>query len=133
MPDDNGLDTFENEEIAAAMRKRGKEKLSGKEMHEVMETVNPGFWEQWKATEKRIVVDDRRAKCDYCGGIVSIVRPSKDGKSAMCNDCATRLSSRERVFVLQSNPRIVSSNSDNSANFSNFKKRDDKETRLTGS
>jgi hypothetical protein len=58
MPDDNGLDTFESEEIAAEMRKWSKEKLSEKEMHGVMDTVNPGFWEQWKATEKRIAVDD---------------------------------------------------------------------------
>jgi arsenate reductase-like glutaredoxin family protein len=58
MPD-NGLDMFENEAIEAEMRKRGKEKLSEKEMQEVMDTVNPGFWEQWKSTEKRIAVDDK--------------------------------------------------------------------------
>jgi hypothetical protein len=62
MSDDNGLATFESEEIAAEMRKRGKEKLSEKEMQEVMDTVNPGFWEQWKATEKRIAVDDKHVK-----------------------------------------------------------------------
>ena len=113
MPDDNGLDTFESEEIAAEMRKRSKEKLNEKEMHEVMDAVNPGFWEQWKATEKRIAVDDKHAKCDYCRGIVSVVRPSKDGKTAICNHCATRLSSKDRVFVLQSDPVILSPDSEN--------------------
>ncbi len=112
--DNNGLDTFENEAIAAEMRKRGKEKLSEKEMQELMDTVNPGFWEQWKATEKRIAVDDIHVKCDYCGGIVSVVRPSKDGKTAMCNDCETRLSSRERIFLCQSDPLLLISDSENS-------------------
>jgi hypothetical protein len=129
MPDDNGLGTFENEEIAAAMRKRGKEKLGVKEMHEVMDAVNPEFWAQWKATEKRISVDAKHVKCDYCDAIVYVVRPSKDGKRAMCNTCATRLTSRERVIILPSDPLVVSSNADNSVNFSNFKKRDEKETR----
>jgi signal recognition particle subunit SEC65 len=64
------------------MRARGKEKLSGKEMHEVMDTANPRFWEQWKATEKRIVVDDKHVKCDYYGGIIATARPSQDSKSA---------------------------------------------------
>jgi|GEM_PF-6435949 len=41
MPGDNGSDAFESEEIAAAMHKRGKEKPSGKEMHEVTDTVHP--------------------------------------------------------------------------------------------
>jgi hypothetical protein len=112
MPASNGLDTFESEEIAAEMRKRRKENLSAKEMQDVMNTVNPGFWQQWKATEKRIAVDDKHVKCDYCGGIVSVVRPSKDGKTAMCNACATRLSSRDRVFVVQSDPIILSSHSE---------------------
>lgn len=103
MSDDIGLGTFESEEIAAEMRKRGKEKLSEKEMQEVMDTVNPGFWEQWKATEKRIAVDDKHVKCDYCGGIVFVVRPTDDDKRAMCNDCEPRLSCRDRVFVVQSN------------------------------
>jgi hypothetical protein len=56
-------------------------------MQEVMDTVNPGFWEQWKATEKRIAVDDKYVKCDYCGGIVSVVGPTDDGKRAMRDDC----------------------------------------------
>ncbi len=43
MPDDNGLDKFENEEIAAEMRKWGEEKLSEKEMQEVIDAVNPRF------------------------------------------------------------------------------------------
>jgi hypothetical protein len=38
------------------MRKRGKEKLGEKEMQEVRDAVNPEFWEQWKATEKRIAI-----------------------------------------------------------------------------
>jgi hypothetical protein len=112
MPDDNGLERPESHEIAAEMRKRGKEKLSEKEMQEVMDAVNPGFWAQWKATEKRIAVDATHVKCDYCGGIVSLVRPSKEGKTAMCNDCATRLTSRERVIILQSDPLIFSSDSE---------------------
>jgi len=114
---------FENKEIAAEMRKRGKEKLSEKEMQEVMDTVNPGFWEQWKATEKRIAVDDKHVKCDYCGGIVSAVRPSKDGKTAMCNDCETRLSSRYRVFITQSDHVLVS-DTENSKSHSKLKKFD---------
>ncbi|MGZ7166338.1 MAG: hypothetical protein ACXVIL_09590 [Halobacteriota archaeon] len=72
-------------------------------MQEVMDTVNPGFWEQWKATEKRIAGDDKHVKCDHCGCIVSVVGPTDDGKRAMCDDCETRLSSRDRVFVVQSN------------------------------
>lgn len=46
MREDNGLDTFESEEIAAEMRKRSKETLSEKEMQEVMDSVIPEFWEQ---------------------------------------------------------------------------------------
>ena len=120
MPD-NRLDMFENEEIAAEMRKRGEEKLTEKEMQDITDTVNPGFWEEWKATEKRIAVDDKHVKCDYCGGIVSVVRPSKDGKTAMCNDCEARLSSRYRVFITQSD-HILLSDSENSKTHSKFKK-----------
>jgi hypothetical protein len=100
MPDDNGLETSESQEIAGEMRKRGKEKLSENEMQEVMDTVNPGFWQQWKATEKRVAVDTKHVKCDHCDAIVSVVRPSKNGKKEMCNTCATRLTSRERVISL---------------------------------
>jgi|GEM_PF-3258670 len=122
MPD-NRLDMLENEEIAAEMRKRGKEKLTEKEMQEVMDTVNPGFWEQWKATEKRIAVDDKHVKCDYCRGIVSVVRPSKDGTRAMCNDCEARLNSRYRVFITQSDD-VLLSDFKNSKSYSKFKKSD---------
>jgi hypothetical protein len=73
--------------------------------------LTPNSGSNGKLQKSASPFDATHVKYDYCGGIVSLVRPSKDGKKAMCNECVTRLTSRQRVFVLQSDPLIFSSDS----------------------